>query len=83
MTAAAGAEAAATNIINTIRGRARIDYKSAKDDIIVVSLGPQSGAGQLPMGMTVGGFMTRNIKSGDLFTNKMWTTLNNPKPVDP
>jgi hypothetical protein len=59
------------------------DYKRPKDDIILVALGRNGGAGQMPMGLFIGSVLTPMIKSKDFFTTKMFTLLNSLKPVDP
>ncbi|KAJ3213929.1 hypothetical protein HDU67_002293 [Dinochytrium kinnereticum] len=43
---------------------------------LVISVGRNAGATQLPMFGVFGSFLTRNIKSGDLFVAKPWAMLN-------
>ncbi|CAN0242248.1 unnamed protein product, partial [Ectocarpus sp. 12 AP-2014] len=50
--------------------------KSAAPLVMPVSLvpvGKTGGVSSLPMGIVVGDFMTRNIKSKDMFVSKYWT----------
>mmetsp|Transcript_28182 Transcript_28182/g.47770 ORF Transcript_28182/g.47770 Transcript_28182/m.47770 type:complete len:278 (-) Transcript_28182:692-1525(-) len=44
--------------------------------MMVLPLGPNGGNSQLPMGIVVGNFLTRTIKSGDLFSSNTWGELN-------
>mmetsp|Transcript_35209 Transcript_35209/g.49032 ORF Transcript_35209/g.49032 Transcript_35209/m.49032 type:complete len:135 (-) Transcript_35209:329-733(-) len=44
--------------------------------LMVLPLGPNGGRSQLPMGIVAGNFLTRTIKSGDLFTANTWGDLN-------
>jgi hypothetical protein len=47
MTSQAGGEVAAINVLNAIRGKPISEYKRPKDDIILVALGRNGGAGQV------------------------------------
>lgn len=52
--------------------------KSAAPSVLPVSLvpvGKGGGVSTLPMGIVVGDFMTRNIKSKDMFVSKYWSIL--------
>ncbi|CAM9537965.1 unnamed protein product [Ectocarpus sp. 8 AP-2014] len=52
--------------------------KSAAPSVMPVSLvpvGKTGGVSSLPMGIVVGDFMTRNIKSKDMFVSKYWAVL--------
>lgn len=53
--------------------------KSAKPSALPVSLvpvGKSGGVSSLPMGIVVGDWMTKTIKSKDMFVGKYWTELN-------
>lgn len=57
--------------------------KSGKPDVMAVSLvpvGKSGGVSSLPMGIVVGDFLTKTIKSKDMFASKYWGELNAGKP---
>ena len=44
--------------------------------VSLVPVGKSGGVSLLPMGIVVGDFLTRNIKSRDLFASKFWGEMN-------
>ncbi|CAN0178885.1 unnamed protein product [Pylaiella littoralis] len=57
--------------------------KSAKPMVLPISLvpvGKSGGVSSLPMGIVVGDFLTRRVKSKDMFVSKYWAELNAGKP---
>lgn len=68
---------------NIQSGTAFQPYVPPAAEALFLPLGPKGGAGQLPMGkdgMIVGNFMTRMMKSKDLFTGMFWKNLNAKMP---
>lgn len=44
--------------------------------VSLVPVGKSGGVSLLPMGIVVGDFLTRNLKSRDLFAGKFWGEMN-------
>ncbi|CAN0120382.1 unnamed protein product, partial [Hapterophycus canaliculatus] len=74
----AGVEGAtvATQIMASAAGK---PLKSGKPSVLPVSMvpvGKSGGVSTLPMGIVVGDFMTKTMKSKDMFASKYWAYLN-------
>ncbi|KDE03184.1 hypothetical protein MVLG_06304 [Microbotryum lychnidis-dioicae p1A1 Lamole] len=70
VTAKAQAPIAAANILASIKGIKSLKPYKPAGDLIVVTVGPRRGAGQM-FGFVIGDFLTSKIKSGGLFLS-MW-----------
>ncbi|SCV68721.1 BQ2448_842 [Microbotryum intermedium] len=70
VTAKAQAPIAAANILASIKGLKTLKPYKPAADMIVVTVGPKRGAGQL-FGFVIGDFLASKIKSGSLFLG-MW-----------
>ncbi|SCZ90809.1 BZ3500_MvSof-1268-A1-R1_Chr1-3g02272 [Microbotryum saponariae] len=70
VTAKAQAPIAAANILASIKGIKSLKPYKPAGDLIVVTVGPKRGAGQM-FGFVIGDFFTSKIKSGGLFLS-MW-----------
>lgn len=57
------------------------EYKIARP-VMMVPLGRNRGAAQLPNGMVVGSTVTKALKGKGLFTERYWKMLNKKMPTD-
>lgn len=73
-------EAVIKNVKASATGKPLKDIAPVPAPVALVPVGSNGGVSALPMGFVVGDFMTRNIKSKDLFATKYWTLLGAGKP---
>lgn len=72
------------NVVKQIKASAaRKPLKSGKPPALAISMvpvGKSGGVSYLPIGAVVGDFMTRKMKSEDVFVSKIWGDLKAGKP---
>lgn len=61
-------------------GKPLMDAMAAPLAVSLVPVGKSGGVSVFPMGIVVGDFVTRNMKSRDLFVSKYWGEMNAGKP---
>lgn len=73
-----GTHLAKSIVANVRNGKQIQPYMAPSNEALFLPLGPNGGVSQMPIfgGIVVGDFLTKMIKSKDLFTEKFWQDLN-------
>ncbi|XP_070537745.1 ferroptosis suppressor protein 1-like [Ptychodera flava] len=75
------ADLLAANLIKESQGKPKSPYKPA-GHMMLLSIGRNGGAFQLPNGFVLGGFVTRYLKSRDVFVGKYWKDFGLKEPTE-
>lgn len=73
-------EAIGKNLAASVAGKPLKDIVPVPQPLSMVPVGSKKGVSAMPMGFVVGDFLTRKMKSKDLFLSKYWAFLGAGKP---